>query len=113
MVEEQGLPEWAYSWASELVSGQPHLYTFQDGKRKSSMSSCEEVIEAIMPGASLAVNARPFPASDSHLNRPDGNRRGLQEGRGPCNRGLRLAGVAIYIPHFVAKPYCSMRAGLC
>jgi hypothetical protein len=66
------------------------------------MSSCEEMIELIMHGALLAGNARPFPASDSHLNRLKGNRRGLQERRGPCNRGLRLAGVAMY-----RTPLCS------
>jgi hypothetical protein len=77
------------------------------------MSSCEEIIEVSMHGALLAGNARPFPASDSHLNRPDGNRRGVKERRGPFNCGLRLAGVAMYMPHCVAKPYCSMRAVLC
>jgi hypothetical protein len=103
-----------YSGASELViSGQPHSFNFQDGKRKRSMSSCGEMIEVKMHGVLLAGIARSFQASDSHLNRPDGNRRGLQERGGTCNRGLRPAGVAMYIPHSVAKPYGSMRAGLC
>jgi hypothetical protein len=65
------------------------------------LSSCEEMIEVIMHGALLAGNARPFPASDSHLNRPTG-------------QSARLAGTARPLQSRLAtRRRCYVRTPLC
>jgi hypothetical protein len=74
---------------------------------------CTGTIDMQRPGASLLGALRPCVRKDSHPNRPEDHRRGLEASNDPFNSVLRRLGISIHTPHTWAEPECSMRAVPC
>jgi hypothetical protein len=72
-----------------------------------------ETIDMVTYGSSYPAVAGPIPAINSHPNRSDDDRRGLEAKDNPCNSRSQLSGFDRYSPHTLAESYCSMRAGHC